>query len=293
MNKRQEREENLKFDKTNESTMLLQPTAATGEWVSPPTTSKTHQNKTKHCILSTDNFKQSSLKLIPKYNKLPNYLFKHILSKYISCYRKKIHQWLTNPKLLQFIRQRAELMNVISQLNIEQDYWTYVLNLGMPAMHWLSTINKNVKQRNYINWDYPRTVDNVLHRKKIVENKLLNAKDDLNVYLQQPVQLFDQLQNNTSIDHAMNIISEALVIMIDNGLHSLHTNFQHKKILLNFDVNDVHLVKSFYDFNPTEEQVYIFFFLYLTSLFFINFRYVLSNRFGEQRRSHVKEQLVK
>ncbi len=254
-------EENSSNNSIIEPSVSLQAIPTEYQWISQPTT--THKNKIKSSSLSTDRWKRSTSKLIPKYSKLPNYLFKHLLAKNIPCYCNKIRQWLTNDQLLQFIRQRAELMNVISQLNIEHDYWTYVLNLDMPAMHWLSTISKNVKQRNYINWDYPRTVENILHRKRIIENKLLKTENDLNVYLQQQqtVQFFHQMQNKTSIDHAMNIISKALVVMIRNGLHQLHTNFEHKKILLQFDVNDVHLVKSFYDLNPTEEQVYTFVFM--------------------------------
>ncbi|CAF1241679.1 unnamed protein product [Rotaria sordida] len=53
----------------------------------------------------------------------------------------------------------------------------------------------------------------------------------------------------------MNIISNALVILVENSLYYLRTNFEQKKILLQFDINDAHLVKSFYDLNPTEEQI--------------------------------------
>jgi hypothetical protein len=250
-------EENSSYTSTIQSLPLLQPITTDYQWKSPPTT--THKKQRKHCSLSTDRWKQSSSKLVPKYSKLPNYLFKHLLSKNIPCYCNEIQQWLTNAKLLQFTRQCAELMCVVYQLKIERDYWTHVHNLGMPAMTWLSTVVKNVKQQNYINWDYPRTVENVLHRQKIIENKLLQAESDLNAHLQQQSNGFcEQIQNKTSIDHIMNIISQALSVLIQHDLHQLRTNYEHKKVLLKFDVNDVHLVKSFYDLNPTEEQVYTF-----------------------------------
>ncbi|CAF4124668.1 unnamed protein product [Adineta steineri] len=234
--------------------ILLQSIEAEYQWI--PSPSKTHKKKMKCCKLSTDQWKRSS-KLVANYNKLPNYLFKRLLSKSIPCYYYKIQQWLKNVKLLHFLRQRAELMRVMFQLKIEKDYWTHVLNLGMPAMIWLSAIVKNVKQQNDINWDYPRTVHNVKHRQKIIDNKLLQAENALNAHLQQqlPNEFCIQKQNKMSIDQAMHITSKALAVLIENGLHQLHTNFEHKKILLKFDVNDVHLVKSFYDLNPSEEQI--------------------------------------
>jgi hypothetical protein len=247
-------EENSLDTSTIQSPLLLQSIPTEYQWISPPT--KTYKEKIKYCSLSTDRWNRSS-KLVPNYSKLPDYLFKNLLFKSIPCYHHhQIQQWLTNVEILRFIRQRAELMNVMSELNIEHDYWTYVLNLGMPAMVWLSTITRNLKHRNYINWDYPWTVDNVLHRQNIIENKLVKVENDLSVHLQQQSDLFcEQIQNKTSIDHVMTIVSKALVVMIHNGLHQLRTNFEHKKILLQFDVNDVHLVKSFYDLNPSEEQV--------------------------------------
>ena len=154
-------------------TSIVRSTTDDYQWISPPT--KNYKQKKKYSNLSCDHWKRSSSQLLPKYSQLSNYLFKNILSQNISCYNKNIEQCLTNPKIFQFIRQRGELMSVISQLKIEHDYWIYTLNLAIPAMKWLSTISKNLKQRNYINWNYPATVHNVLHRQKTIENKLINT----------------------------------------------------------------------------------------------------------------------
>ncbi|CAF1360334.1 unnamed protein product [Rotaria sordida] len=59
-----------------------------------------------------------------------------------------------------------------------------------------------------------------------------------------------------SFEQWMNIICNALVVLIQNDLHHFNTNFEQKKILFTYDIHDVYLVKSFYDLNPIEEQVY-------------------------------------
>jgi hypothetical protein len=280
---------------------LLQLVPTEQQWILIPAAG-TDTKKIKHSRLSIDYLKRSSSKLVPKYSKLPNYLFKHMLSKNIPGDRKTIQQWLGNPKVLEFFQQAAEFMCVILQLKIEQDYWTHVLNLAMPAMAWLSTVVKDVKEKNCINWDYPRTVDNVFNRQKIIHNKLLKAQNDLNAHFrtqqhQLPDQFCTQMQNNTSNNHMMSILSDALAVLIQNDFGQLRTYFERKKILLKFDVNDVELVKSFYDLNPTKEQVsilvFIQYFCVNEFLFFIDFRSILFKRFGEQKLDHRNEQSTK
>lgn len=235
----------------------------------PPPPTRTHEKKSNHCNLSTDHWKRSSVKLIPKYEQLPNFLFKNLLTKYLLSHHQKIRQWLANVRVVQFFRQRAVLMRDMFQLKIEADYWASVLDLGTPAMTWLSTIVKNLKQQNKINWDYPRTVENVLHRQKIIQKKLLQAEKDLHAHLQQrlPEECCAQMENKTSLNDMMHAIFQGLITLIQNDLKEFHTGFEHKKILLKFDVNDVNHVKTFYDLNPTEDQVcnsvfFVFHFLF-------------------------------
>jgi len=72
------------------------------------------------------------------------------------------------------------------------------------------------------------------------------------------------------MDQFMNIISNALVIVVENSLYYFRTNFEQKKILLHYDMNDSDLVKSFYDLNPTEEQVSIYYSVYFLILLFFH-----------------------
>ncbi|CAF1561914.1 unnamed protein product, partial [Rotaria sordida] len=141
---------------------------------------------------------------------------------------------------------------------IEQDYWNDIANLiTIPVVVWLSEAGKDITKQNSINWDHTKTKINIQHRQKIIENKLQQAEYNLNIHLQQPCPFDCEIYNKTSMDHFLNIISNVLVTLVENSLYYLHTNFEQKKILLKFDITDANLVKSFYDLNPTVEQIVI------------------------------------
>ena len=156
---------------------------------------------------------------------------------------QKIEQWLTNFTMLEFIQQHAEFICTVFQLKIEQEYWSYIANLTtMPVMIWLSDISKDVTKQNSINWDHTKTKMNIKYRQQIIKNKLKQAENNLNIHLQQPYQFSSQMENKTSLDHSMNIILNALFVFVQNSLYYFRSNFEQKKILLKFDINDVHLV---------------------------------------------------
>lgn len=221
--------------------------------------------------MCTDHWKQI-VKLIPIYKNLSPDKFKHMLTKVIpSYYQNQIEHLLTNLTILEVIQQRAQLMCTVFQLKIEQYYWNYVSNLiSMPIVIWLSEVGKHFTKQNSINWDHTKTHLNVQRRQNIINEKLQQAENNLIFHLQQPYLYYDDRQDQTSMVHFINIISDALHILVDNNLYYLRINFEQKKILLNFDITDAYLVKSFYDLNLTEEQVSIcvLFYVFLNSAFF-------------------------
>jgi hypothetical protein len=211
------------------------------------------QKKVKYPVSTTDHWKQSS-KLIPDYLHMYPRLFIHLLSKAIPCHRRHIEQCLTSSDLLQFMQQRAQLLCTFFQLKIEQDYWNFVSDSIVPVVAWLSeAATENIMKQNSINWDHTKTETNIKYRQNIVENKLQQTTHDLYAHIQQPV----PHPSSSSCEHPMSILFDALTVLVRNGLHHFLFNFQQKKILLNIDFHDVELVKSFYNLNPSEEQVSI------------------------------------
>ena len=144
-------------------------------------------------------------------------------------------------------------------------------------MIWLPEMSRDVTEQSSINWNHTKTRINIQHRKQIIENKFQQAEHLLNIHLQQPYPFYWQVENNNCMSHFMNVISNALVIVVENSLYYFHTHFEEKKILLQYDMNDAYLVKSFYDLNHTEEQVFIHYSLYfLILLFFHSFSILIS-----------------
>lgn len=209
--------------------------------------------------LSSDHWRQI-IKLIPNYENLSLHQFKSMLTKMIPfCYQNFVEQWLTNFTILEILQHRAQLMSNIVQLKIECDYWSYVSNLiNMPIIIWLSEAGKDFSKKNSINWDHTKTTSNIQHRQYIIHEKLHEAENNLNFHLQQSYLHYGNIQDQFFMVHFIDIITNALHNLIDNNLYYLRINFEQKKLLLNFDINDVHIVKSFYDLNPTETQVSIY-----------------------------------
>ncbi len=116
-------------------------------------------------------------------------------------------------------------------------------------------MSKDVTKQNFINWDHTKTKENIVHLQRIINSNLEQAEINLFIHFQQPYPLDWQIQYKNSTDHSLKIIYNALAVVLHNSLYYFHLNFEQKKILLNFDIHDAYLVKSFYDLNPTQEQV--------------------------------------
>ncbi|CAF1538582.1 unnamed protein product [Rotaria sp. Silwood1] len=125
----------------------------------------------------------------------------------------------------------------------------------MPVVIWLSEVGKDVTKKNSINWDHTKTKLNIQHRQTIIQNRLREAEHSLNFHLQQSYPFDCELNNKTALVSFLNVISHGVVTLAENSLYYFRTNFEQKKILLDFDITDARLVKLFYDLNPTQEQI--------------------------------------
>ncbi|CAF2065843.1 unnamed protein product [Rotaria magnacalcarata] len=205
--------------------------------------------------LSKDDWKQSS-KLLANYSRLPPDTFKQLILKAIpTTYHDQIQQCLARIKLLKCVRQLANLWCHFFQLKIEEDYWNYVGNLNTSIMDWLSDdISQKIIQQSSINWDPRKTKTNIQYRKTLVQNKLQQTEYNMLKHLCQLSSKFD-LKSNIHVKHSIEIVSQALAIILRNDLNPFHVHFEQKKLLLYFTIHDAYLVKSFYDLNPTEKQM--------------------------------------
>ncbi|CAF1527539.1 unnamed protein product [Rotaria sordida] len=216
---------------------------------------RTHQKMNKYYDLPTDDWKLTC-KLLPNYKTLSSHDFKRLLCKTIQTDHYQIQQWLANTEMLQFSQQLAVLMCTSFQLKIEEEYWYYIGNLNMPVVTWLSEVSKDVIEKNSINWDHSKIKLNIRYQQNLIRNKLQRLEINLYNYLQRYSSNLKMNDDKMSFEQWMNIICNALVVLMQNDLHHFNTNFEQKKILFTYDINDANRVKPFYDLNPIEKQVY-------------------------------------
>ncbi|CAF4664878.1 unnamed protein product [Rotaria socialis] len=180
-------------------------------------------------------------------------LFMDLLCMNLTSHQNKIKHWLIHTKQLQCFRRHAELLNNILLLEIEQDYWETITDSARIELIWLSNMSKDTTRINSINWAYPRTIENLNKRQTIIRNKLNAIKHQLMIHLKEE-SFIARHSLNKSIDH-LNLISTAIKEFVHQGQQRLRTMYEEQKLIFEFDRNDLHLVKSFYDLNPDKKQL--------------------------------------
>ena len=190
----------------------------------------------------------------PKYLNVSAYHFAHLVHATTSSNGRMVIHWLRNAKVVNFFRQYARLLDKVTHLQLEQDYWNSVAETLLDTIVWLSKMPKVLTRRTSINWEYPRTEKNVRKRQKTISNQLKQVQDNMDAHLQKARELpYQRHQEETTKEHIE--LLDAIATLVHQGLQSVRTNFQQKKILLEIDRNEVQLVKSFYDSNPRSDQV--------------------------------------
>ncbi|CAF4542673.1 unnamed protein product, partial [Rotaria magnacalcarata] len=124
-------------------------------------------------------------------------------------------------------------------------------------MDWLSEdVSKEIIQQHSIDWDRRKTKSNIQSQTTLVKKKLQRTEYNMLKHLCQLSSKFD-LKSNIHVKHSIDIVSQALAIILRNDLNPFHVHFEQKKLLLHFNIHDAYLVKSFYDLNPTVKQIHI------------------------------------
>lgn len=232
------------------------------------------KNKIRHRTLSTDHSKQKH-QLLPNYRNLSSVVFQHLLIQALpTYYHDQIQYYLRNNDMIKILQELAQLICDYFQMKIEQDYWNYVANLDMSVLIWLSQISKEVMKENSLNWDHCKTPITIRNRQIFIKNNLEQVEMNLSNYLQR--HSFNlRIEQRTYDEQFMSILLNILINGIQDSLQNFINNFQKKSILLTYDINDAYLVKTFYDLNPTNEQVHIDFFHWLLVYVFL-FLFLLS-----------------
>jgi hypothetical protein len=182
----------------------------------------------------------------PKYLKLPDKLFKEMLSKSVVG-EKSIDELFDTPEKLQYIRTYVHLLNNVCYLKLEQDYWQHYDKVATTEGIWsLPLLEKELIKKNNLYRINFKTKAQLERHRQFIFVRLQKAENELNKHKQQ--QPFDR-----SVD--IQRLSTILLAFVRQGQYKLSKDFERKKSLLQYDANDHRLFKTFYNLKPMENQV--------------------------------------
>ena len=193
-------------------------------------------------VEKTDNNTTSNNK--PKYLKVPDQIFKEMLSKSLVG-DDNIIQLLDTPEKLQFVRTYAHLLNNVFYLKLEQNFWEHYHTVCMSEGIWsVPIVNDMAKENNLCRFKFKTKAQLERHHKSIL-NRFQTAENKLNNHKELPIHRF--------VD--TNKLSTIITAFVRQGQNKLSVEFERKKLILQLDANDHRLVKAFYNLKPTENQV--------------------------------------
>ena len=228
--------------------------------ISQPTTkepcSSLRRNDRESELWQTDRFSgaaRESSKDVPNFLSVPDAVFKQRLLTEVKDDRTAIEQWLEAEAMLRYARQCACLSSEVCYWKVEQDFWQLYMTTAIAEAIWLSQLPKTTFTSSHIQWPYCKTEKNIRKRQKAIQKKLAMAESKLNEYVQQPLPLL--MQPDDSTNRAMSSLAVAILSFVQKGQKRLRDGFKRKEAALAIDINDIRLVKSFWDLRPTQEQV--------------------------------------
>ncbi|CAF1403704.1 unnamed protein product [Adineta steineri] len=150
----------------------------------------------------------------------PNYLntSDHTFKKMLSTTLQgadNVFQLVDTLEKLQYAREYARLLNDLFYLRLKQDFWKDYYDILVTTAVWSMKLSK-----------------------QFTEIKLNQYK---------------QIELGQSID--LQRLSTIILAFVRKGQHKLSADYQYKKLSLQFDTNDYHLVQAFYDLKPSNDQI--------------------------------------
>ena len=176
-------------------------------------------------------------------------LFQESLANAIPQNRHDILLWLANSKVFNFVKQLVHKAAVIYHSDMELHYWNAMIAAAGSTLVQLSSESRDFTRKNHIHWAYPQTERNIRHRQQEIQKRMNQFTAKLNAQMER------QHGIGMTAD-SMEIIRQASNAMIEGHFRRLYVKLNDKLILLQYDLYDIQLAKSFYGMFPNEEQVW-------------------------------------
>jgi hypothetical protein len=130
---------------------------------------------------------------------------------------------------------------------LKGDFWKNYYEVMTNSGIWSMNISKSIIKENNLHRIQFVTQENVQKRQQTIMVELKQAEDRLTKHKQLAYAA------NQSID--INKLSTVIPAFVRKGQRKLAADFERKKLMLQFDVNDYRLVQAFYNLKPSQDQI--------------------------------------
>ena len=155
---------------------------------------------------------------------------------------------LDTSEKLKYARTYAQLINDLFYLKMKDDYLTYYLSLVtspefISSSHYMSKSSR--KEHNLHRLKFIKQ-ENIFKQQTFIQKRLQQVVKQLNIHKQ-------QVPEHISMD--LNRLSTVIPAFVGKGQLKLSADFERKKLLLKYDIDDYYLIYTFYNLNPTTDQI--------------------------------------
>ena len=225
----------------------------------------------------------------PSYLKMPDHIFVRMLSKTIE-QGERIIQWLDTKEKIDFIRQIAQVTNNVHYFDLQRQHWQDHYDLGLREGWWGMELARSYAKQHRVCRAYS-------FKKPVIEEQQRMARDGLQQNVEALQKYLLQLEVNARQWQPImdpHLMSCTIDKFVQHGQKRLRDEFDYKKKMLIIDATDHYLIRSFYWFQPTEEQVSSNqFFSEYDAQMFVRCRSSWRKRSGKQRAMLFKRSIKK
>ena len=204
------------------------------------------KNKTTNDRLNKENNElsiKSTEKYKPHYLKVPDRVFKQLLSNAIDS-DKQIIQCLDTKEKLDFIRQMTEIKNSLQFKELQRQLWQEYYHLSLKDDSWESTVTRGYAHQHNTCRMYRPKKSYIAQRRTTIAHQIQQITNELGEY-----------KKKWQIAIHQDTLSNAINECVQHGQQRLRDEFNYKKEMLLLDWNDHQLIVKFYKLKPNEEQI--------------------------------------
>jgi hypothetical protein len=180
------------------------------------------------------------------YITMSNVNFKQILSTYALTHFRidQLDEYLDMEEEITFVRQLVQLIDKLKYFKLQDEQWSYYLQLGLNDGIWTGRVSKKMAQDNSMSHTYGRRKLLIEQRRKYFQEQLKTITGQIQQHLKQP-------HFNMDIDKLMIILDD----FIDKDHYFLRIELERRRQILKLDAQDHQLIETFYQLKPRKTEV--------------------------------------